>query len=250
MTKPKAIPENSPPAGGALSWHRCGQGVPAAWDRTDNCTDKLHLLVPSLLPICSTLSWNISDCSSLSVLRRYEKKARLRHHQCRGKGGERIALISRSHILIQLMETGRRAPDLGFVLPWKLKLGKTGAGGDLHATSPLSHSAQEPICSPCWSLMFWGMVTKYPKAKWWMWGAGIGGTSGQKLLVLKSCDYMHFWIWYLSLGRVSLTTHLLMCSPLQRLNTLEAEKICAEASFAVPAECPLSERVYKSPLRY
>lgn len=93
------------------------------------------------------------------------KKARLRHHQCRGKGGERIALISTSHILTQLMETGRRAPDLGFVLPWKLKLRKTGAGGDLHATSPLSRSAQDPICSPCWSLMFWGMVTKYPKSK-------------------------------------------------------------------------------------
>lgn len=76
-------------------------------------------------------------------------------------------LISRSHILIQLMETGRKTPAMGLMLPWKHKLRETGAGGDLHTTSSLSHPAQEPICPPCWSLMFWSMATK---SKLWMWG--------------------------------------------------------------------------------
>lgn len=70
-----------------------------------------------------------------------------------------------------------------------------------------------------------------------------GRDQQQGLWILKTYNYMHLWIWYLSLGPESVTA---FCSQLQGLNMPETEDIYAEVSFAVPMESPLSKWVCQS----
>lgn len=143
--------------------------------------------------------------------------------------GEQVTLISRFHIP-QLMETGRKSPALALTLPWKCKVCKTGATGDLHTTLPSLFLLRNPSLP----LAGCSCVGTWSQAKIQVTN---GKQQGQGSAALQDRS---FWCWshtavafmnlLFEIVQVSLTAHLLMCSSLQPLNTPDAEKTPTEAS--------------------